>query len=89
MFDLAVHGGGGAKGGADVDLHQPRFEVAVDEDVEAVELEPASPPFLGLGVDVEHDWLCTDARLDDNVFDVFKELNRPWVTLSVLMPMSS
>ena len=47
MLDFSVHGGTGTQRRADVDFHEPGFQVAVDEDVEAVELEPAGAFVLG------------------------------------------
>lgn len=86
---FAVHGGAGAQGGADVDLHEPGLEVAVDQDVEAVEFEAAGPLFLCLGVDVKHGWLGTDAGLDDDLLDLVEELSGGGGTLSELMPTAS
>ena len=54
VLDLAVHRRGGGQRGAHVHLHQPRLQTLVNQDVETVELEPAGPLLLRLGVDVQH-----------------------------------
>lgn len=89
MLYFAVHGGTGTQRGADVDLHEPGFEVAVDEDVETVEFEAAGPLFLCFGVDVKHGWFGTDAGLDDDFLDLVEELSEKRGTLSELMPTDS
>lgn len=72
VLDLAVHRRGRAQGRAHVHLHQPRLQLLVHQDVEAVQLEPAGALLLRLGVDVEHDRLGRYAGLDDHILDLLE-----------------
>ena len=40
-------------------------------------------------MDVEHNGLCADAGLDDDLLDVIKQLNTTLFTFSELMPIES
>jgi hypothetical protein len=74
MLDLPVHGRRGAETGTNVDLHQPRFQLIVDQNVEPVELEPTGALVLRFGVDVQHHWLCTYAGFDDHFLYLVEQL---------------
>lgn len=75
MLYFAIHWRGRTQRGTDVYLHKPRLKIAIDQDVESVELKATSSPFLRFRVDVQHYRLGTDACFDYNVFDIFEELN--------------
>lgn len=89
VLDLAVHRRGGGEGGTHVDLHQPRLQSLVNQDVEAVELEPAGPLFLRFGMDVQHNRLGRYAGLDDHVLDFLEQLSQGKRTFRESMPMES
>lgn len=87
MLDSSVHRRGGTQRRANVNFHQPRFEIAVDQDIEAVQLKAAGAFVLGLGVDVKHNRFCADAGLDDNILDLFEQLREAIGTLSASTPV--
>lgn len=90
VLDLAVHRGGGAQRGTHINLHDPRFQVTVNENIKPIQLEPAIPLLLGLRVNIQHHGFGRYTGLNQNPLDLLKQLhyNKNY-TFSVSMPCSS
>ena len=71
-LDFEVKGGLGREGRTQVDLHEPRFQVRVDQDVVAEQFEAvlATAQFFELGLDLGVD---ANERLEDDVVDAGPE----------------
>lgn len=89
MFNLAVHRRGRTQRRTNIDLHQPRLEFIINQNIKAIQLEPTGPFFLRFGVDIKHDRLHTNTSLDDHILDLIEQLHHQIFTFYEFIPIES
>ena len=87
MLNFSIHRRGRSQRRANIDLHKPRFEILIYQNIKSIQLKPTGPLLLSLRMNVKHDRFSTDASLYYDVFYVVKELYYNKSTLVTLIPI--